>query len=209
MTTQTYSFPAEYLPWPSRDPTSSHFSTTSSSRALYLSPWFSRVECVYPCDDCLPLTPPTSSSPLAAKDFTRSSRRSGPAPHESTPFPNSQQAKFVETSGLASYRFPNGLPTPASSRPNSPTPPHSKLPQSPTSFNRDLSSHGKRRHLEKDEEEEEDERENEDEDEEEFRERMLKRRRLEEFDGDMEGWEQSRDEGVNERSGDEKEEERN
>ncbi|GAA5832487.1 hypothetical protein JCM3766R1_003096 [Sporobolomyces carnicolor] len=195
------------------------FAIASSSKATFpqqdrrlpLSPWFHHSDYEYPCDDCLPVTPPASSAwPVGLDNYPplhRSSRSRTPSC--SPAVPEVQPSKFVETSGLASYRFSTGLPTPESSRPCSPSRPCFSGSQPAFFLNRDIAPDDKRQWIDcedalddsmlqgEDEEEEE---------EEEFRRKVLARRRFE-FDGDMEEWDQEQSEGVSEGDGEVDEEE--
>ncbi|GAA5986048.1 hypothetical protein JCM5350_005512 [Sporobolomyces pararoseus] len=162
---------------------------------LPLSSWISQGDYSHPHDDCLPVTPPGSSSPFKLEQscfpspFARS--RSRAPSHSSIPFSDRQLSKFVESSGLASYRFPTGLPTPDSSRPNSPN----RASFNPTQLSRcldeDLQPSDHQYYPSYDVADDPEELEEEEEDEEEFKKRMLRERSME-FDGDMEEWYEGR-----------------
>ncbi|GAA5965377.1 hypothetical protein JCM3765_004876 [Sporobolomyces pararoseus] len=166
-----------------------------------LSSWLSQSSYSYPCDDCLPLTPPLSSSPFNVaseqSSFPSHFARSRAPSHSPIPFSDRQASKFIELSGLASYRFPTGLLTPDSSRPNSPTRTSFNPRQLPPCLDECFNPSEEHIYAEHDVDEEMEKPEEEEEDEEEFRKRMLKGRSME-FDGDMEEWCEGRAENSSE-----------
>ncbi|GAA6016678.1 hypothetical protein JCM11491_000204 [Sporobolomyces phaffii] len=177
-------------PPPDRFPLYGPIASTSkvpfSDDPLALSSWMVNSLDALPCDDCIPFTPfPCPETPTVV--------------HRSAAFPllGIGYSASVETSGLASYRFPHGLPTPASSRPNSPRTLTSTRPRRARTHSDEQSWGGVAGYetssvegveFEPDDADA-DADEDEDEDEDEFRRSVMKRREFErEFDGDMEEW---------------------